>query len=79
MLLVICLCFSCHENPMGIPRHSFSFVIYMDILFSCSILHRIFMMKLFDVFFRLVFDPGERSLSTLIIRDWPIIGSKSHF
>jgi len=37
------------------------------------------MLKLFDVFCSLVFDPVGKSPSTLIIRDWPLPRFQSHF
>jgi len=66
------VCLSYQESTMDIHRRSFSFVIYMDVLLSFPNFNRIFLMKLFDVFFRLVFDLGGRSPNTLIIRDWLI-------
>jgi len=70
------VCLLCSEP---IQKLSFSFVIYMISLLCCSIVHWTIVLKLFDMFYRFVFNLGGQSPSYLIIRDWPLPRFQSKF
>jgi len=65
---------------MNINGHCFyTFVAYEDVLSFFILVDGTFILKLFEVFFKLVFDHGERSPNMLIMRELPIIWSKFQF
>jgi len=75
MFIIICLLFlSFNESPIDIQSLSFPFVVCMSVLLFDSIVNKTFMLKLFDMFYRLVFYSRGRSPRTLIIRYWSLLG-----
>jgi len=67
------VCLSCPENPKGFQGHFFSIMITMGCFPFCFTMDNIVVFKLFDLFYRFIFDPGGQSPNTLIIRDWPLL------
>ena len=67
------VCLSYPENPKGFQGHSFSIMIIIGCFPFCFTVDNIIVFKLFDLFYRFIFDPGEQSPNTLIIRDWPLL------
>ena len=67
------VCLSCPENPKGFQGHSFSIMITMGCFPFCFTVDNTIVFKLFDLFYRFIFDPGGQSPNTLIIRDWPLL------
>jgi len=66
---------SCREH---IPRLFLSSMVHLSVL-CCFLVNKAIVLKLLDVFCKLVFDPEGKSLSILIIRDWPLPRFQSHF
>jgi len=64
---------------MGDQSHTYNWVVCLSNIHFLFFEHFIFNLKLFDDLCKWVFDPAGRPPKSLIIRDWPLSGSKSHF
>jgi len=69
-----------HPNkPMGDQSHAYSLVVCLHNILLFFFEHCIFNLNLFNDLCWWVFNPVGRPPKSLIIRDWPLPRSKSHF
>ena len=72
-------CLPISNKPMGDQSHTYNWVVCLSNIPFLFFEHFIFNLKLFDDLCRWVFDPEGRPPKSLIIRDWPLSWSTSHF